>query len=157
MSADHDGYIKYWQPNMNNVHAYQAHREPIRALRCFSVSLWPTTTSDQRPCDVCVHVLACIMKSLSRAVSASQPTTSVGIKAPPLTRTLTEAAVMKALTFSIKQPPALPQWANEFCPRCVLSSPATHDDDMCRAQQCVGKCWRYCVQFYTEKEPVHAA
>lgn len=35
-SADHDGFVKYWQPNMNNVHMFQAHKdEPIRSL-CFS-------------------------------------------------------------------------------------------------------------------------
>ncbi|MFH4975692.1 hypothetical protein AB6A40_002401 [Gnathostoma spinigerum] len=34
VSADHDGFVKYWQPNMNNVHMYQAHKdEPIRSLR----------------------------------------------------------------------------------------------------------------------------
>ncbi|VDK44839.1 unnamed protein product [Anisakis simplex] len=34
VSADHDGFVKYWQPNMNNVHMYQAHNdEPIRSLR----------------------------------------------------------------------------------------------------------------------------
>lgn len=32
-SADHDGFVKYWQPNMNNVHMFQAHKdEPIRSL-----------------------------------------------------------------------------------------------------------------------------
>lgn len=36
-SADHDGFVKYWQPNMNNVHMFQAHKdEPIRGLRCSS-------------------------------------------------------------------------------------------------------------------------
>ncbi|TKR59859.1 hypothetical protein L596_029471 [Steinernema carpocapsae] len=34
ISADHDGYVKYWQPNMNNVHMFIAHKdEPIRSLR----------------------------------------------------------------------------------------------------------------------------
>ncbi len=33
VSADHDGFVKYWQPNMNNVHMYQAHKEAIRSLR----------------------------------------------------------------------------------------------------------------------------
>ncbi|KAK6012416.1 WD domain, G-beta repeat protein, partial [Ostertagia ostertagi] len=33
VSADHEGFIKYWQPNMNNVHMYQAHKdEPVRGL-----------------------------------------------------------------------------------------------------------------------------
>jgi len=35
VSADHDGFVKYWQPNMNNVFMFQAHKdEPIRSIRC---------------------------------------------------------------------------------------------------------------------------
>lgn len=33
ITADHGGYIKYWQSNMNNVKMYQAHKDPIRGLR----------------------------------------------------------------------------------------------------------------------------
>lgn len=33
VTADHAGYIKYWQSNMNNVKMYQAHKEPIRGIR----------------------------------------------------------------------------------------------------------------------------
>jgi polyadenylation factor subunit 2 len=34
VSGDHDGFVKYWQTNMNNVHMYQAHKdEPIRGVR----------------------------------------------------------------------------------------------------------------------------
>jgi len=37
-SADQDGFVKYWQPNMNNVHMFQAHKdEPIRSLRWCNV------------------------------------------------------------------------------------------------------------------------
>ncbi|CAK7217777.1 pre-mRNA cleavage and polyadenylation factor (CPF) complex subunit [Sporothrix curviconia] len=32
ISADHDGYIKYWQPNFNNVENLSAHNDPIRDL-----------------------------------------------------------------------------------------------------------------------------
>ena len=32
ISADHDGLIKFWQPNFNNVRHIQAHEEPIRDL-----------------------------------------------------------------------------------------------------------------------------
>lgn len=32
ISADHDGIIKYWQPNFNNVKAFQGHNDPIRDL-----------------------------------------------------------------------------------------------------------------------------
>ena len=33
LTADHSGFVKYWQSNMNNVKMYQAHRDPIRGLR----------------------------------------------------------------------------------------------------------------------------
>lgn len=33
LTADHAGYVKYWQENMNNVQAYQAHKMPIRGVR----------------------------------------------------------------------------------------------------------------------------
>ena len=32
ISADHDGVIKYWQPNFNNVKVIQGHSDPIRDL-----------------------------------------------------------------------------------------------------------------------------
>ncbi|TGJ87689.1 hypothetical protein E0Z10_g1052 [Xylaria hypoxylon] len=32
LSADHDGIIKYWQPNFNNVQVIQGHRDPIRDI-----------------------------------------------------------------------------------------------------------------------------
>ncbi|CAG8961819.1 hypothetical protein HYFRA_00013995 [Hymenoscyphus fraxineus] len=32
ISADHDGLIKYWQPNFNNVKVIQGHTEPIRDI-----------------------------------------------------------------------------------------------------------------------------
>ncbi|KAG5922501.1 pre-mRNA cleavage and polyadenylation factor (CPF) complex subunit [Claviceps capensis] len=32
ISADHDGLIKYWQPNFNNVQSINAHSDPIRDL-----------------------------------------------------------------------------------------------------------------------------
>ncbi|TAQ90913.1 hypothetical protein B7494_g762 [Chlorociboria aeruginascens] len=32
LSADHDGLIKYWQPNFNNVKVIQGHNDPIRDL-----------------------------------------------------------------------------------------------------------------------------
>lgn len=33
LTADHAGFIKYWQSNMNNVKMYQAHKDPVRGLR----------------------------------------------------------------------------------------------------------------------------
>lgn len=32
ISADHDGTIKYWQPNFNNVKVFEGHTDPIRDL-----------------------------------------------------------------------------------------------------------------------------
>ena len=32
VSADHEGIVKYWQPNFNNVKVIQAHTDPIRDL-----------------------------------------------------------------------------------------------------------------------------
>ncbi|KFA70017.1 hypothetical protein S40285_02066 [Stachybotrys chlorohalonatus IBT 40285] len=32
ISADHDGLVKYWQPNFNNVQSINAHSDPIRDL-----------------------------------------------------------------------------------------------------------------------------
>lgn len=32
ISGDDGGVVKYWQPNMNNVKATQAHKEPVRGL-----------------------------------------------------------------------------------------------------------------------------
>lgn len=32
LSADHDGIIKYWQPNFNNVQVIQGHTDPIRDI-----------------------------------------------------------------------------------------------------------------------------
>lgn len=33
VTADHAGYIKYWQSNMNNVKMFQGHKEPVRGIR----------------------------------------------------------------------------------------------------------------------------
>lgn len=32
ITADHNGFVKYWQSNMNNVKMYQIHKEPVRGL-----------------------------------------------------------------------------------------------------------------------------
>ncbi|CAH1772782.1 unnamed protein product [Owenia fusiformis] len=32
ITADHGGFVKYWQSNMNNVKMYQAHQDPVRGL-----------------------------------------------------------------------------------------------------------------------------
>lgn len=33
VTGDQNGYVKYWQSNMNNVKMFQAHKEPVRAIR----------------------------------------------------------------------------------------------------------------------------
>nr|CAD2161696.1 unnamed protein product [Meloidogyne enterolobii] len=46
-SADHDGFVKYWQPNFNNVHMFQAHKdEPIRSLSFCPTDVKLVTGSD---------------------------------------------------------------------------------------------------------------
>ncbi|KAI1718374.1 WD domain, g-beta repeat domain-containing protein [Ditylenchus destructor] len=46
-SADHDGFVKYWQPNMNSVHMFQAHKdEPIRSLSFAPTDIKLATASD---------------------------------------------------------------------------------------------------------------
>ena len=32
LSGDHNGVIKYWQSNMNNVKMIQAHEDPVRGV-----------------------------------------------------------------------------------------------------------------------------
>ncbi|CAF3964872.1 unnamed protein product, partial [Rotaria magnacalcarata] len=32
LTGDHNGFVKYWQSNMNNVQVYQAHTDPVRGL-----------------------------------------------------------------------------------------------------------------------------
>nr|XP_046908687.1 pre-mRNA 3' end processing protein WDR33-like [Dermatophagoides farinae] len=39
VTGDQNGYVKYWQSNMNNVKMFQAHKEPVRAI-----SFCPTDT-----------------------------------------------------------------------------------------------------------------
>ncbi len=43
VTADQTGYVKYWQSNMNNVKMFQAHKEPVRAIRwAFIHDFWRT-------------------------------------------------------------------------------------------------------------------
>ncbi|CAK7268383.1 pre-mRNA cleavage and polyadenylation factor (CPF) complex subunit [Sporothrix epigloea] len=46
ISADHDGYIKYWQPNFNNVESLLAHNDPIRDLAFAPTDAKFVTASD---------------------------------------------------------------------------------------------------------------
>uniref|UniRef100_A0AC35FZF6 Uncharacterized protein n=1 Tax=Panagrolaimus sp. PS1159 TaxID=55785 RepID=A0AC35FZF6_9BILA len=46
-SADHNGFVKYWQPNMNNVNMFQAHNnDPIRGLTFSPTNVKIATASD---------------------------------------------------------------------------------------------------------------
>ena len=42
LTTDDRGFVKYWQSNLNNVHTFQAHNEPVRCSR------WDRTT-----CSLC--------------------------------------------------------------------------------------------------------
>ena len=33
VTTDDRGFVKYWQSNMNNVHTFQAHSDPVRSSR----------------------------------------------------------------------------------------------------------------------------
>jgi polyadenylation factor subunit 2 len=49
ISADHDGIIKYWQPNFNNVKVIQGHTDPIRDLAfCPNDSKFVTASDDSK-------------------------------------------------------------------------------------------------------------
>lgn len=37
-STDDRGFVKYWQANLNNVHTFQAHNDPVRSSRWDSLS-----------------------------------------------------------------------------------------------------------------------
>lgn len=39
VTADHAGYVKYWQSNMNNVKMFQGHKEAVRGIRYFSPAI----------------------------------------------------------------------------------------------------------------------
>uniref|UniRef100_A0A914Z748 Uncharacterized protein n=1 Tax=Panagrolaimus superbus TaxID=310955 RepID=A0A914Z748_9BILA len=46
-SADHNGFVKYWQPNMNNVNMFQAHKDdPVRGLTFSPTNIKIATASD---------------------------------------------------------------------------------------------------------------
>jgi len=48
VSADEDGYIKYWQHSMNNVQAFRAHKQSIRDITfCPSDMKFASGSSDQ--------------------------------------------------------------------------------------------------------------
>lgn len=38
VTADHAGYVKYWQSNMNNVKMFQGHKEAVRGIRYCSLA-----------------------------------------------------------------------------------------------------------------------
>ncbi|VDP07945.1 unnamed protein product, partial [Soboliphyme baturini] len=47
VTADHDGFVKYWQANMNNVTMFQAHKEAVRSLSfCPNDSKFATASDD---------------------------------------------------------------------------------------------------------------
>lgn len=48
VSADHDGIIKYWQPNFNNVSSFRGHHDPIRDLAFSPTDSKFVTASDDQ-------------------------------------------------------------------------------------------------------------
>jgi polyadenylation factor subunit 2 len=46
VSADHDGVIKYWQPNFNNVESIRGHQDPVRDLAFSPTDAKFVTASD---------------------------------------------------------------------------------------------------------------
>ncbi len=46
VTADHGGFVKYWQSNMNNVKMFSAHKEPIREI---SYAAWWAYTREVLP------------------------------------------------------------------------------------------------------------
>lgn len=44
VTGDHQGNVKYWQSNMNNVRAFQAHKDPVRGIRYIIPNQNPTQT-----------------------------------------------------------------------------------------------------------------
>ncbi|KAM7189277.1 polyadenylation factor subunit 2 [Rhypophila sp. PSN 637] len=52
VSADHDGIIKYWQPNFNNVESIRGHTEPVRDLAFSPTDSKFVTASDDATCKI---------------------------------------------------------------------------------------------------------
>lgn len=65
LTADHGGYVKYWQSNMNNVKMFQAHKEAVREAR-FTPNLH-FSLLDLLSClvDVCANKVASIKARLA--------------------------------------------------------------------------------------------
>lgn len=55
LTADHGGYVKYWQSNMNNVKMFQAHKEAIREARFIhNIQFYVVTISMVKPFSKCI-------------------------------------------------------------------------------------------------------
>lgn len=79
ISSDDRGLVKYWQSNMNNVHTFQAHSDPVRCLRweddmqqynsCYhhqcSIVLVYSSSSSGKHCDIICVVYCCTCKCWS--------------------------------------------------------------------------------------------
>lgn len=55
-TTDDRGVVKYWQSNMNNVHTFQAHNEPIRGCR------WDPRNAAPGMLSSSVHVCVCHLR-----------------------------------------------------------------------------------------------
>jgi len=65
VSADHDGMVKYWQPNFNNVKSFQGHNDPIRDLSFAPTDAKFVTASDDSSLKVFDFATAKVEATLS--------------------------------------------------------------------------------------------
>ena len=65
LTADHSGFVKYWQSNMNNVKMFQAHRDPVRGLRWDTLRTAAASAVCQRD-DISLAIQACVLVSRQR-------------------------------------------------------------------------------------------
>jgi hypothetical protein len=67
VTADQTGYVKYWQSNMNNVKMFQAHKEPVRAIRwAFVDSFWRTAGDVSIDQIISISIFIAIKKQISK-------------------------------------------------------------------------------------------
>lgn len=100
VTADHFGYIKYWQSNMNNVKMYQGHKEPIRGLRYHHLHM---DFLNSRIHDKSVHLFVCgFVSDCAASLSSSYELDPSGHILCEETRNITMWVFPVAWTLSVK-------------------------------------------------------
>ena len=56
-TTDDHGFVKYWQSNMNNVHTFQAHNDPVRSSRWEHVCSFGASSRLMRLCVDLLNVI----------------------------------------------------------------------------------------------------